>query len=104
VEQPAFTFERAAGPARVVQPIARIVDPAAADAEDEPLFASPRYADERPQKGKWLSLFGRPRHETGAQPAPPRVVQSAVAEPIEEGEAENAEDLEIPSFLRRLAN
>ena len=89
--------------------VARIVDPSVADEDDvlEPLFAnSPHYADERRQKGGWLSLFGRPRNEPvhpssgggsagGAQPA----LQVAQHEPVEDGD-----DLEIPSFLRRLAN
>jgi cell division protein FtsZ len=90
-----------------VRPVARIVDPSVADdeAELEPLFAhSPHYADERRQKSGWLSLFGRPRQEPsqptmsaggGAQAA----LQVAPPEPVEEGD-----DLEIPSFLRRLAN
>jgi cell division protein FtsZ len=90
-----------------VRTVARIVDPSVADEEElEPLFANtPHYADDRRQKsGGWLSLFGRPRHDQthaptasggGAQPA----LQLAHEEPVED-----ADDLEIPSFLRRLAN
>ncbi len=86
--------------------MARIVDPSVADDDDEPLFPLNPYNDERRQKGGWLSLFGRPRQDShtpapqarstgGAQPMP---------EPLEEAHAEDTEDLEIPSFLRRLAN
>jgi cell division protein FtsZ len=88
------------------RPIARIVDPSVADEEElEPLFApATHYADDRRPRGGWLSLFGRPRHDAphaslrpvgGAQPA----LQAAPEE-----QAEDGEDLEIPSFLRRLAN
>ncbi len=91
-----------------VRTVARIVDPSVAEEEElEPLFANaPHYADDRRHKsGGWLSLFGRPRHDQthapaasaggGAQPA----LQLAQEEP-----SEDADDLEIPSFLRRLAN
>jgi len=71
----------------------------------EPLFSpSTHYADDRRQKSGWLSLFGRQRQEPsqpsmsgggGAQTA----LQIAPQEPVEDGD-----DLEIPSFLRRLAN
>ncbi|HLZ75148.1 cell division protein FtsZ [Phenylobacterium sp.] len=96
----------------VVQPVARIVDPAAAETEDEPLFAEPAYEERKP-RGGFLSMFGsRPRYDA-PQPAPqaaqPRPAPSrggaATAEAIEpEQEAHQGEDLEIPSFLRRLAN
>jgi cell division protein FtsZ len=86
--------------------VPRIVDPSVADEEDvEPLFAQNNlYADDRRPKSGWLSLFGRPRHDTphptlrssgSAQVAP----QLAPEEQVQEGD-----DLEIPSFLRRLAN
>jgi cell division protein FtsZ len=90
-----------------VRAVARIVDPSVAEEEElEPLFTpSTHYADDRRQKGGWLSLFGRPRHDApqpsarsgggGAQPA----LQVAQDDPVEDGD-----DLEIPSFLRRLAN
>jgi len=93
----------------VVQPpvrtVTRIVDPAVADEDDEPLFAqSSHFADDRGRKsGGWLSIFGRPRHDA---PAPAlRSTSSAqpAATPAAEA-AEDADDLEIPSFLRRLAN
>jgi cell division protein FtsZ len=107
VAQPDFGFEPAAKPA----PVVRVVDPAAAvaDTDNEPLFASPHYGDERRQKGGWLSLFGRPRQESPQQrPAPSRSGggggAQAAQEPIDDADVENHDDLEIPSFLRRLAN
>ena len=107
VSQPDFAFEAARAPQGAdVQPVAKIVDPSVADDDDEPLFGPTPLGEDRRQKGGWLSLFGRPRHEQagpvvqarstgGAQPSP---------EPFEEATAEDQEDLEIPSFLRRLAN
>ena len=103
-EQPAFTFESPAEPGRT--PV-RLVEPAASNADDEPLFAPRSYVDDRRGKGGWLSLFGRPRHETPAQPTPPPRASDAptlAAESVEEPQEEDNEDLEIPSFLRRLAN
>jgi cell division protein FtsZ len=103
-----FGFEApaAASPASV-QPIARIVDPSVAEDEDEPLFA-PNHYDERRQKGGWLSMFGRPRPESGGRPAAMAARSTGGAQPAfdptEDHEAEEREDLEIPSFLRRLAN
>ena len=67
--QPDFGFEPAAKPAPVMQVVPLIVDPAVAEADDEPLFASPHYGDERRRKGGFLSLFGRPRHESPQQRA-----------------------------------
>ncbi|HZZ88759.1 MAG TPA: cell division protein FtsZ [Caulobacteraceae bacterium] len=88
------------------RPVARIVDPSVAD-EDEsgPLFPeSPGYGEERRQKGGWLSIFGRPRHDQ-APPAPAR--SHGASQPHAHAAPEAADDpddLEIPSFLRRLAN
>jgi cell division protein FtsZ len=102
-------------------PVARIVDPSIDDEpaaqDDEPLFAEPAYEPRKP-RGGFLSLFGgRPRYD--APPAAPqarmetRPVASAApvrggAQPMEapqmEEEIDAGEDLEIPSFLRRLAN
>jgi cell division protein FtsZ len=94
----------------VNQPIGRIVDPMVAEPEDEPLFAEPAYAERRPRSG-FLSLFGgRPRYEApqGAASAPRPLVSRGGALPVETPapveEAEQGEDLDIPSFLRRLAN
>jgi cell division protein FtsZ len=89
-----------------IRPIARIVDPSVAeDDEAGPLFPeSSNYGEDRRQKGSWLSIFGgRPRHDA---PAPslraPGSAQPA-AQPLS-APAEDPDDLEIPSFLRRLAN
>jgi len=96
---------RIAQPA-AVRPVARIVDPSVADDEDEPLFAeSPRFGQERPQKSSWLSIFGRPRHDTAPQPQMRTTSATRQAQPaLQEAPDEAEEDLEIPSFLRRLAN
>jgi cell division protein FtsZ len=102
-------------------PLTRIVDPAAAEdgdeADDAPLFAEPAYEPRKP-RGGFLSIFGgRPRYDQGAAPAPqaqapaPRTAPAPSrggALPVEAQapaeEADQHEDLEIPSFLRRLAN
>jgi cell division protein FtsZ len=112
--QAGFEFEEpevAAAPEPVAQPepvrtIARIVDPSVADEDDEPLFPQSPFAEERRQKGGWLSLFGRPRPDAHAPTPQARSTASAqlAPEPLEEPQAEDIEDLEIPSFLRRLAN
>jgi cell division protein FtsZ len=88
-------------------PVTRIVDPSVAEHEDEPLFPH-RPIDDRRQKSGWLSLFNRPpRQEPPAyRPSPARTnggAQAAV-EPVEDVHANQSEELEIPSFLRRLAN
>ncbi|MCY1648541.1 cell division protein FtsZ [Caulobacter sp. SL161] len=98
-----------AAPAR---PVNRIVDPLVDDAADEPLFPENNYYEERrPQKqGGFFSMFGggRQRYEQQASAPQPqaRSAQSArpQLQPIEAPQADDAEDLEIPSFLRRLAN
>jgi cell division protein FtsZ len=91
--------------------VTRIVDPAVAEYEDEePLFAEPAYESRRP-RGGFLSLFGgRPRYEQApaAAPAPRASSVRGGAQPVEAPaamqEPDAGEDLEIPSFLRRLAN
>ncbi|MGI9169714.1 MAG: cell division protein FtsZ, partial [Caulobacteraceae bacterium] len=97
-----------APPLSNIAPIMRIVDPSVADEQDEPLFGPNHYDDRRQKGGGWLSLFGRPRQEGAARPpvAPTRSgggAQTALA-PVEDVEVDEREDLEIPSFLRRLAN
>jgi cell division protein FtsZ len=97
----------------VVQPVARIVDPAAAEPQDEPLFAAPAFEERRP-RGGFLSIFGsRPRYDAPqpsaapaprTAPAPSRGGALPVEAAAPEEEAHQGEDLEIPSFLRRLAN
>jgi cell division protein FtsZ len=93
---------------QIVQPVARIVDPSVADEDDEPLFAENSFEERRP-RGGFLSLFGgRPRYEPAPQPAPRAQPTRGGAMPAEAPapveQAEPTEDLEIPSFLRRLAN
>lgn len=101
---------------RIAQPaprqVTRIVDPMVDDgASEEPLFPENNYYEERrPQKqGGWLSMFGggRQRYEQPSAPQPQaRSTQSArpQLQPLETPQADDGEDLEIPSFLRRLAN
>ena len=94
------------------RPVTRIVDPLVDEAGDEPLFPESNYYEERrPQKqGGFFSMFGggRQRYEQQASAPQPqsRSAQSArpQMQPIETPQADDAEDLEIPSFLRRLAN
>ncbi len=76
------------------------------DQDDEPLFGPNHYADERRQKGGWLSLFGRPRQEPASRRATARSSGGAqvALDQMEDVEADEHADLEIPSFLRRLAN
>jgi len=96
----------------IVRPVTRIVDPMV---EDEPLFSEPRFDSEprAAQKGGFFSMFGggRPRYDapSAQSSVPPQSRAAANGRPasaplaIEEPHAEG-EDLEIPSFLRRLAN
>ncbi|HVI33421.1 cell division protein FtsZ [Phenylobacterium sp.] len=98
---------------QIAQPVSRIVDPAVEEvSEDEPLFAEP-YEPRRP-RGGFLSLFGgRPRYDAPqAQPAPAPAPRASASRggalpaeaPAQVEQPEAGEDLEIPSFLRRLAN
>ncbi|RAK66453.1 cell division protein FtsZ [Phenylobacterium kunshanense] len=99
-----------------VAPVARIVDPEVAEEGDAPLFAEPAFEPRKP-RGGFLSIFGgRPRYDSTPAAAPaPQPVARATAAPVRGGaqpleaqlpadEADQNEDLEIPSFLRRLAN
>jgi cell division protein FtsZ len=91
------------------------LEPLAASAEDDaPLFPERNYADRR-RGGGFLGLFGgRSRAsaveepQTGAptyRQAAPQTRGSAALKPLEEEQPLDAsDDLEIPSFLRRLAN
>jgi cell division protein FtsZ len=111
--------------AEIAWPAARVEEPVADDLdlrlpqaarhaeEDAPMFVAP-HTDERQHKPGFFSLFGgRPRYEAPAteeripqfrNPRAAGVGGSALAaEPEAEADAD-AEDLEIPSFLRRLAN
>ncbi len=96
---------------QISRPITRIVDPAVEEIEEEPLFAQPAYEDRRQHRGGFLSLFGsRPRYQEPAPQQQPRQASISrtsaqpVEQAVEEPQTDNQEDLEIPSFLRRLAN
>jgi cell division protein FtsZ len=100
---------------RITQPaprtVTRIVDPMVEEAEDTPLYTEQHYADRQPQKsGGWMSLFGGGRQRDYQQPAPqqPQARSTTSArpamQPLEAQQVDEGEDLEIPSFLRRLAN
>ncbi|WP_426014165.1 cell division protein FtsZ [Caulobacter sp. DWR2-3-1b2] len=104
-EEPVMEEPRVAAPAPRVT---RIVDPMVAEAGDEPLY-SETYDDRRAQKSSgWMSLFGGGRQQRYEPPAAPasRATGSArpALQPLDQPQAEAGEDLEIPSFLRRLAN
>lgn len=104
-EEPVMEEPRIAAPAPRVT---RIVDPMVAEAEDEPLY-SETYEDRRAQKsGGWMSLFGGGRQQRYEQPAQQQPRQTGSArpqlQPLDQPAADEGEDLEIPSFLRRLAN
>jgi cell division protein FtsZ len=113
------------------RPIARIIDPMVEDDDiaqpdlyldtpvvkpSQPIAATPEPEpeyEEEPRRGGWRSLFGggRPRYEEKQASfgrARPEMRQTQQAEPEIEPEAapatEAQDDLEIPSFLRRLAN
>ena len=92
------------------------VPAAQVESDDAPLFAEPAYEPRRP-RGGFLSIFGgRPRYEAPPAPAVPTspplasrpapIISRGGAQPMEAPslDADQSEDLEIPSFLRRLAN
>ena len=61
-------------------------------------------APPEPRRG-FMSLFGgRPRYDAPAAPAPQVRLSGGGAQPQQAEVSEHHEDLEIPSFLRRLAN
>jgi cell division protein FtsZ len=118
--EPEFYFEQpaaAAAPAEprreaaiaAPRPYMRIEDPSVAE---EPLFPEP-LEDRRP-RGGLMSLFGgRRRHDAYPEQQPrdlrqaapvPQARSTGSAQPAEEERVDGGEDLEIPSFLRRLAN
>jgi cell division protein FtsZ len=82
-------------------------DPPAQRSAEPPLDVPAAYAE---RKSGWRSLFGggRPRAETQPRMGRPqpqmRTTQQAASAPEPEAQAEPQDDLEIPSFLRRLAN
>ncbi|MBR7620522.1 cell division protein FtsZ [Phenylobacterium sp. 20VBR1] len=108
--EPQITQAAVQPPQPAPAPMTRIVDPAVAEDEDEPLFTDAAFEDRRPQRGGgFLSLFGsRPRYDAPAPAPAARTAARGGAQPAEapapQEQAEGQEDLEIPSFLRRLAN
>ena len=111
VTQPTYSQPAAAQPSSRSSFNRQAAAPEALSA-DEAQY-DPRTTDRRQQKGGWLSLFGgRPRQEPVAPgretgPVPqfrnPSAGQ-ATARQIDEEDLPAGDDLEIPSFLRRLAN
>ena len=78
---------------------------APAVADEQPFAMPPRYGDDRRHKsGGWLSLFGGRRAEGHAAPARTMSQAQPAQEVYEDEDTAEDEDLEIPSFLRRLAN
>ena len=91
--------------------VTRIVDPMVDDTDEAPLYAEQQYAERQPQKsGGWMSLFGGGRQRYDQQPAPQQPQSRSTSgarpamQPLEAQQPDEGEDLEIPSFLRRLAN
>ena len=86
----------------------------AAREDEDSLFIAPRQAPApAPQKAGWLSLFGGRRYEQQPAQEPEPAPQARGKQPVVEArttasaqpvEAAEQDDLEIPSFLRRLAN
>ncbi len=85
-------------------------DDAAEETDDGPLYIPEQRPAAQQQKAGWMSLFGgRPRYEEVEEERIPQfrnksatqVRTASSAQPAAEGEQD---DLEIPSFLRRLAN
>ncbi|ATQ43791.1 cell division protein FtsZ [Caulobacter mirabilis] len=89
-----------------------IVDPLVADEEElgGPLYADPHFGESRQQRKGFLSLFGsrqqqQPPQQQARYEAPRSQGGRAQPQPLmEEPQADESDDLEIPSFLRRLAN
>jgi len=75
---------------------------------DEPLFPAAPAGEERRAKVGIMSLFGGRRRHEESYPEPrvtiPQARSTSSAQAVEEEKIDEGEDLEIPSFLRRLAN
>jgi len=103
-----YTAPAPAPAPEISRPLTRIVDPSVAEPEDEvSLFGQASFEERRPQRGGFLSLFGGRRMEPQPAPraaAPSRGGALPAEQPAEQEATEAGEDLEIPSFLRRLAN
>ncbi len=112
-EQPdIFATPQPAQEAQRLEPAASLEEPESEtqiQSEDEPLFADGAYEPRR-LRGGFLSLFGagRPRYDVAAPAQSADPVARGGTQPAEalvpEADVEPGEDLEIPSFLRRLAN
>jgi len=128
-EEAHFLRDARAEPASItaVQPdlidedLVRSAPPRSYADDDEPLFPEV-HGDRRQHKGGWLSLFGGGRQRYDAPTAAPQaaIVREAPQRPVagptpqvrttasaqlaEEPRGDEGEDLNIPSFLRRLAN
>jgi cell division protein FtsZ len=87
-------------------PVKTIVDPSVAEpGEEEPLFGGSPYLDDRRQKSGFMTMFSGRRSRDQNRRGPP--ARTGNAQPIElpdESETDSTDELEIPSFLRRLAN
>jgi len=111
-EIPAPQPTYSAAPAPVIQQPAQqqrtvIVDPLVAEPEelDAPLYADQNFGDSRQQRKGFLSLFGGGRQPQQQRYDAPRAQGRTAVQPLmEEPQADEGDDLEIPSFLRRLAN
>ncbi len=101
--------------AAVVQPQQRtlIVDPLVDDRPADDDFAmDPNFEPREERKTGWMSLFGGRRQPAAYEQAPPPQARAAFGggarpapQPVEDvHQEEEGDDLEIPSFLRRLAN
>ncbi len=77
---------------------------------ETPLFIPPRRQPPPQQKAGWLSLFGSRRAEAEEETPMPQFrnksagVEARTTSSAQPAEAADEDDLEIPSFLRRLAN
>jgi cell division protein FtsZ len=87
-------------------PVARIVDPSVEDEDvGGPLFPeTSHYNVDRRPRGGFFSMFNKPKHDAHPHNQLRRADHEPTVQPIAEPPADADDDLEIPSFLRRLAN
>ncbi|WGM39964.1 cell division protein FtsZ [Caulobacter sp. NIBR1757] len=89
-----------------------IVDPLVDDAPAEDFTIDPHFEQREERKTGWMSLFGGRRQPSAYEQSPPPQARAAFGggarpapQPVEDlHQEEEGDDLEIPSFLRRLAN
>jgi cell division protein FtsZ len=86
--------------------VTRIVDPSVEDEEGAgPLFPeTAHYNVDRRPKGGFFSMFNKPKHDAHPHTQLRRADHEPTVQPIADPPADADDDLEIPSFLRRLAN